>query len=361
MEKCEARKKRKLDGRKRKEVGSGCKNEEVDVIRRVEPSAPPPYAEVSLRPSGGAQASACTFCPQTWREAAVAFPVFEDVNQQRYHEPLDFKVLKNLADSVQAYGVNASFTLAQIERLTHSAMTPSDWMSTVKACLTMGQYLDWKSLYTEFAQQRARDNAAQGQAAWSFDMLMGQGQWSNNQTAYPPQVYAQINTIAEKAWKALPNKGEVSGNLTKIVQGATEPFSDFVARMMEAAGRIFGDPDTAMPLIQQLIFEQCTRESAERHYDSQGPSKGMVKWKDVLTGSWRGPDPVLTWARGSVCVFPQDQQDPVWVPERLVRKIRHGDLPEDPEPSDGANGDVGDGGTKMGDSVGVSKTNAGDA
>ena len=30
--------------------------------------------------------------------------------------------------------------------------------------------------------------------------------------------------------------------------------------MLEAAGRIFGDTDAAMPLVQQLIFEQCTRE-----------------------------------------------------------------------------------------------------
>ena len=32
------------------------------------------------------------------------------------------------------------------------------------------------------------------------------------------------------------------------------------------------------------------------------------------------PDPVLAWARGSVCVFPQDRQDLLWVPERLTRK-----------------------------------------
>ena len=47
----------------------------------------------------------------------------------------------------------------------------------------------------------------------------------------------------------------------------------------------------------------------------------MVKWKDILTGKWKGPDPVLTWARGSVCVFPQDGTDPIWIPERLTRQI----------------------------------------
>ncbi|KAL6090698.1 hypothetical protein STEG23_013575 [Scotinomys teguina] len=60
-----------------------------------------------------------------------------------------------------------------------------------------------------------------------------------------------------------------------------EPFSDFVARMVEVAGRISGDPDTAMPLIKQL-----------------------------------------------------DQQDPVWVPEHLVRRI-----PEDRKAEDVASMD----------------------
>jgi hypothetical protein len=84
-------------------------------------------------------------------------------------------------------------------------------------------------------------------------MLLGQGRFAQQQTGYPVQVFEQVNQIAIRAWKSLPNRGEVSGNLTKIIQGPTEPFSDFVARMVEAAGRIFGDPDTAMPLIRQLV------------------------------------------------------------------------------------------------------------
>lgn len=91
-------------------------------------------------------------------------------------------------------------------------------------------------------------------------MLLGISRFVLGQTGYPDQVYTQINDIAIKAWKALPNRGEVSGNLTKVLQGPTEPFSDFVARMVESATKIFGDPDTAMPLIKQLVYEQCTKE-----------------------------------------------------------------------------------------------------
>ena len=87
-------------------------------------------------------------------------------------------------------------------------------------------------------------------------MLLGQGRFANAQTGYPGQVYQQINEVATKAWKSLPNKGEVSGNLIKILQGPMEPFSDFVSRLVEAAGRVLGDPDTARPLIKQLNNEQ---------------------------------------------------------------------------------------------------------
>ena len=43
------------------------------------------------------------------------------------------------------------------------------------------------------------------------------------------------------------------------------------------------------------------------------------------------PDQVLMLARGSVCVFPQDQTEPLWVPwvpERLVRRCKN----EAPDP-----------------------------
>lgn len=76
-----------------------------------------------------------------------------------------------------------------------------------------------------------------------------------------------------------------------------------------------------------------------------------VKWKDLLHGDWRGPDPVLIRARGSVCVFPQDEQDPVWVPERLTRKTHHGGPPDEVNPIDGADTDKS--GATMGDTVGV--------
>ena len=44
-----------------------------------------------------------------------------------------------------------------------------------------------------------------------------------------------------------------------------------------------------------------------------------VLWKDLLSGQWRGPDVLITSGRGYACVFPQDADSPIWIPDRLVR------------------------------------------
>ena len=41
----------------------------------------------------------------------------------------------------------------------------------------------------------------------------------------------------------------------------------------------------------------------------------------MLAGAGKVLDPVLIWAFGSVCVFPQDAESPIWIPEWLVHPI----------------------------------------
>ena len=50
-------------------------------------------------------------------------------------------------------------------------------------------------------------------------------------------------------------------------------------------------------------------------------------WKDVLINKWCGLDPVITRSRGAISVFPQNCEDPIWVPARLTREIKKKDDP----------------------------------
>ncbi|KAL6057519.1 hypothetical protein STEG23_023063 [Scotinomys teguina] len=95
-------------------------------------------------------------------------------------------------------------------------------------------------------------------------MLFGKGQYANiaTQINYDPAVYAQIGAASVSAWKALPNKA-AGDQLSKVVQGSSEPYSEFVSRMMQLAGKILGDADTAMPVIKQLAFEHANKYCKE--------------------------------------------------------------------------------------------------
>lgn len=51
----------------------------------------------------------------------------------------------------------------------------------------------------------------------------------------------------------------------------------------------------------------------QRHWSAITPYTSIsVRWKDPLTGYWRGPDPLLT--RGFGCIFPPEEKKPIWVP-----------------------------------------------
>jgi hypothetical protein len=78
-----------------------------------------------------------------------------------------------------------------------------------------------------------------------------------------------------------------------------------------------------------LNLDEQGRSGADRHSSDPDRPKEMVKWKDVLTGLWKGQDPILIRSRGAVCVFPQSEDNPFWLPERLTHKILIKDGVED--------------------------------
>uniref|UniRef100_A0A8C6H2P9 CCHC-type domain-containing protein n=1 Tax=Mus spicilegus TaxID=10103 RepID=A0A8C6H2P9_MUSSI len=245
----------------------------------------PPYAEpppcVVRQPCAERQCAerqcaerqcADSFIPrEEQRKIQQAFPVFEGAEGGRVHAPVEYVQIKELAESVRKYGINANFTLVQLDRLAGMALTPADWQMIAKAALpSMGKYMEWRALWQEAAQAQARANAAAltpEQRDWTFDLLTGQGAYSADQTNYHWGAYAQVSSTAIRAWKALSRAGEATGQLTKVIQGPQESFSDFVARMTEAAERIFGDSEQAT--------KECRAAIAPRK------NKGLQDWLRV--------------------------------------------------------------------------------
>ena len=64
------------------------------------------------------------------------------------------------------------------------------------------------------------------------------------------------------------------------------------------------------------------QSAADRHWHPVTSSfYAMVIWRDLLTNTWNGTDPILIWGKGSVFAFSQKEDGAWWLPERLVRQV----------------------------------------
>lgn len=150
------------------------------------------------------------------------------------HAPVDYKQLKELAESVRNYGVSANFTLVQVERFANMAMTPSDWQMIAKATLpNMGQYMEWKALWYDAAQNQARVNTTavdDNQRQWTFELLTSQGQYAAHQINYPWGGIHPDRGSCSQGLEGTYKKRGGWGPPYKDCSGVQEPFSDFEAK-----------------------------------------------------------------------------------------------------------------------------------
>lgn len=179
------------------------------------------------------------------------------------YKKLKLKHLKELHSAVKNYGMNAPFTLAILEGLSGSGyLTPSEWTKVVQSVLTRGQYLTWKSEFIDKAESlaaRNRNNPLSKSASSTADKLCGRGSFASEekQLGLSPGVLAQTAQAALSAWRAVPATEALTTPLTKIIQGAQEPYAQFVGRLQEAAERILGQNESEGLLVRQLALENA--------------------------------------------------------------------------------------------------------
>ncbi|XP_019485241.1 PREDICTED: endogenous retrovirus group K member 19 Gag polyprotein-like [Hipposideros armiger] len=193
------------------------------------------------------------------------FPVIEclDPNNPgqvlREHEPIPFKMLKELIASTAQYGPTVPFTLALLEPVsTNTSLTPKDWIMITKASLTGGDYLLWKVEFIDQCEQQAERNAAH-QIPVTAEMLKGEGNYTgiNNQVEYPAIAYQQITSCATRAWRTLPTTGAKTEELSNVRQGPDETYQNFISRLLQAIDWLIDDPGAAQFLAEQLAFEKA--------------------------------------------------------------------------------------------------------
>ena len=82
----------------------------------------------------------------------------------------------------------------------------------------------------------------------------------------------------------------------------------------------------ALFILNFLNLDSQGQSAADRfwHTDTQHQFASAL-WRDPMTNVWQGPDPILIWGRGSVCIYSKNDQAARWLPERLIRQVNCSD------------------------------------
>ena len=70
-----------------------------------------------------------------------------------------------------------------------------------------------------------------------------------------------------------------------------------------------------------MTVDKSNMSAMERHWNKPSQLLGRVRSKDLVTGKWQPPTPLLARVQGAVCVFPPGFEKPIWVPERCIRHV----------------------------------------
>lgn len=128
-----------------------------------------------------------------------------------------------------------------------------------------------------------------------------------------------------------------------IVERAHLTIKNTLFKQKGGIGDTFRSPrdklSTILYILNFLNVDKNQHTAAERHWCTLGNSQPKVLWRDLLSGQWKGPDQVLIWSRGSVCVFPENAPSTIWVPEHLVKPVLHSAPKEAEAQKDDSHGD----------------------
>ena len=169
------------------------------------------------------------------------------------------KLIKELKQACATYGATAPYTFTLLDALAAKWMTPYDWRTVAKACLSGGQYLLWRMKYEDLAKKQANANRKHGPKHITQEMLSGTDDYESarDQKNLDKRTLEQVTACALGAWCSLPQGKESVSSLSNIKQKPEEPYEDFVSRLIEGIHRVIPSVEATEILTKQLAFENA--------------------------------------------------------------------------------------------------------
>jgi len=193
----------------------------------------------------------------------ACFPLIFDNDEREQKainwEPVSFQLVKELKNACISYGPKAPYMMQLVKNLAGQWLTPREWKTIARACLSRGHFILWKSEYDDLARIYAFSNQNGDLKHITEPILLGQADYPSydEQMKLDRTAIQQVADCAFTAWRSLPD-GKASGAaLSDIKQKSEEPFEDFVSQLSEAVQRIISDSEAAKLLTKHLPFENA--------------------------------------------------------------------------------------------------------
>ncbi|XP_074852054.1 endogenous retrovirus group K member 10 Gag polyprotein-like [Carettochelys insculpta] len=181
-----------------------------------------------------------------------------------HHEPLTFKLLKDLKQACVQYGVNSPYTFGLVQGLSQAErLIPWDWEILGRTVLNGAEFLQFKTWWHDEAALTARRNASQNPpVAITLEQLTGTGAWFGIQAQlqYNDVAIVQVRLCCLKAWEKIAKPGESTPSFVKVKQSAQEPYVDFIARLKGVLDKTVSQPELKELLLQMLSFDNANGE-----------------------------------------------------------------------------------------------------
>ncbi|XP_017727345.1 PREDICTED: endogenous retrovirus group K member 8 Gag polyprotein-like [Rhinopithecus bieti] len=247
-----------------------------------EDSFPPPPPSVEMLPRSGtvfavpastAKAVIKVLDSQEDEDPLQLFPIIRQpfgpndqfpqggINVQ--YNVLQFKFLKEMKAAVANYGPQSPFVMGLLDSFSsENLFLPLDWETLGKAVLDRSQWLQLRSWWLEDAKEQARCNAARNPPGPTEEQLTGTGQFATvaAQSGLEDVALSQVKALFLKAWCKVEPSGKTALSFVKILQGANEPYPDFVARLQDAVIKTVGSGAAGQILVTTLAFENANQE-----------------------------------------------------------------------------------------------------
>lgn len=78
----------------------------------------------------------------------------------------------------------------------------------------------------------------------------------------------------------------------------------------------------ALFVLNFLTYDSAGKTAADRlWHPSTADNYAQAMWRDPMTNTWHGPDPVLIWGKGHACIYDAKAQNARWLPDRLIKLL----------------------------------------